>query len=172
MTDFSSPDDPRNQREDGRIGLPEGFWTFGDVEERLIEAWGLLARLPDPSRHSGWLRVQGMTLWREVRAEWNDYWQTDEAKRIEGWDGAAPLKTGEVDRMEDALGWIEWVRPDDRKLLGMALKVRSAGYDQLPWRQISRAIGWGGHNQALARRYERAISAIAMRLNRTGRSKD
>jgi hypothetical protein len=137
---------------------PPDYWTFEAVEERLIEAWEFLGRMPD--REARFQRVSISSLYQSIVREWNDYWQTDDHPPRLG------LRSAEVDRMEQALGWMTgYVRPADRKLVGLALQALAKGAAEVPWRGLCKPMGWGGHADALRKRYSRAITRIANSLN-------
>ena len=156
--DMAAPDSERSIR----VLIAEGrFYDFTAVEERLIEAWQFLRRVPDPSRHGHWLGYKSSSIFREIVREWNDYWQTDDKPLRFG------LRVAEIERMEEALSWIEWVRPADRKLIGMVLAGRSSAQARPEWEMIKRALAWRGTREALASRYDRAIASIAIKLNQS-----
>lgn len=136
---------------------------FAWVEERLIEAWGFWRRYPLRGDHKLGIKASG--IFREMTREWWDAgWQTDEGKRIEGWSRAGGLTADEVDRMEEALGWIEWVRPADRKLIGMALDGKSSAQGIAEWERIREKLVLSVTRQALSQRYDRAIGRITRKL--------
>lgn len=141
----------------GKVGDLAEFWTFDAVEARLVEAWGFLGRMPD--REAAWLRGGVSSIYRSIVREWNDYWQTDDKPVRLG------LRSAEVDRMNEALGWLDHVRPADRKLVGFVLQALARGYSDPPWRGLCRPMGWGGHSDALRKRYSRSITRIAHVLN-------
>lgn len=136
---------------------PDDWWTFEAVEERLIEAWDFLARMPD--REAGWQRAGLSSLYRSIVREWNDYWQTDDHPPRLG------LRSTEVDRMEQALDWLQHVRPADRRLIGLALHALSRGAAEVPWRGLCKPMAWGGHPDALRKRYSRSLTRVVMTLN-------
>ena len=149
------------------------------VVERLLEAWGFLRRMPD--REGGWLRSAGVTslyqgqpmTLREVQREWGIEAAVEVAKAAAS---AAPrlpgLRSAEVDRMNDVFGldgrrgWIEAVEPRDRRLVGMVLAQLDRGAARPSWRALAHDLGWGGHPDTLSKRWERAVKAIAFRVNR------
>lgn len=139
-------------------GLPVGetFWSFALVEERLIEAWRFLQRLPD--REAGWLRTHVMSLWREVVPD-----------RLERFEEAAPVRLGlrsrEVDRMEETLAWLDHTRPVDRRLIGFVLRYLAMDQAHPEWLTIRTQMGWDGTPDALRKRYNRSITRIAHALN-------
>lgn len=134
--------------------------TFGLVQERLVEAWGYLMRMPD--RERGWQRIGA--VWPDISRTRRDY---------EGWDpkldrDVAPRKPGlrtvEVDRMEEALGWIGAVKERDRKLLGVVLGQLQRA-DEPEWHFVAVDCGREVSADAYRKRYGRAITGICERLN-------
>jgi len=143
------------------------WWTFQAVEERLAEAWGYLLRMPDGE--AAWLRACDRSSMpkfvREVRAgDW-----------IETRAGRPGLRTAQVDLVERLLtgsdAWIEWVVPRDRSLVATVLRLRGrkVGFD---WRDVADSEGALVGAEALRKRYSRALTGIATRLNRTGAARD
>lgn len=145
-------------------------WTFDLVVERLVEAWGFMWRMPD--REAGWLRgrlsgsiyqrgvLTRQEAWALYQLDSDDY-DRDALPKLPG------LRTAEVDRMEEALGWVEWIDPAHRRLVGMVLQSMHRGDDaQVQWTQIGKRLGWAGHPDTLAKRWSRAIFRIAQRLER------
>lgn len=142
-------------------------WTFETVEARLIEAWGYLLRLPD--RERAWLSSGTMGLWRQAGTSEREAWAN---YRIDGADYHADavrpsmgLTVAQVTRMDEALGWLDHVRPVDRKLVGHALRVRAAGYSAVPWEKIRRELRWDAAADTLRKRYGRALYRIGAALN-------
>jgi hypothetical protein len=127
------------------------------VEERLIDAWQLLARMPD--RERAWLASGTMSLWRMVTRD-----------LVEGSGDDAPversgLTTREVDRMNEALGWLDHVAEQDRKLIGLAIGQLARGSARVSWRVILRDMGLKHGRDGLRKRYGRALQQICARLN-------
>lgn len=139
-------------------------WTFALVEEKMIEAWGFLMRMPD--RERGWLasceRSSMPAIVRETRlGDQKDY---DEAPRRPG------LRSAEVDIVErvltDADAWIMWVPERDRGLVAIVLRAMSARLvGGFSWGVVATWYGWGGHSDVLRKRYGRAIARIAAKLD-------
>ena len=137
--------------------MEDGFWTFDLVQERLVEAYGFLRRLPD--REAGWLRTTTMGLWREVKREWGDYVDADERPRIPG------LTRNEVARMDEALEWLGWVKPESRKIVGTALRQLHNGYSRIAWGEMTPDPTQPGSSDRLRMAYGRALNVICRRLN-------
>lgn len=154
---------------EGFGGLPEGlgFWTFDDVEQRLIEAWGFLRRMPD--RESGWMRPAVMSIWKLVTLTEREAWLLYETKSDDYHRDALPrppgLRASEVDRMEEALEWMRFVPERDRRLVGLAIERLERGETQVPWRKLLVLLGVRRGADGLRMRYSRAITAIANALN-------
>lgn len=173
MADFSSFYPPNDPPKDGSELL-----TFDMVIERLLEAWGFLRRMPD--REAGWLHSAGvasvyhgqpMTL-REVQRAFGIEAAVEVAKAAAAATPRLPgLRSAEVDRMnavfglDGRTGWIEAVEPRDRVLVGLVLQQLDRGAARPSWRRLARDLGWSGHPDTLAKRWERAVRAIAFRVN-------
>lgn len=150
----------------GIIEVEEG-WTFGAVEERLVEAIGFLRRLPDQER--GWLNGAGtMSLWRQASAtlgmtaiEYVGYMHADRdvAPRLPG------LTVAQVGRMEEALEWTTALPADDRRILGLGIGQLASGSSRISWDVVMRIMGKNRGKDGVRKRYSRAIAAIAGNLN-------
>lgn len=139
----------------------EGGVTFAAVEERLLEAWGFLRRLPD--REAGWVKVKAM--WPNLRRHtmFGDYgdMEQDAPRSLPG------LTVAELRRMDEALAWVEQVAPRERKLIGLVLRRMDRERAARPhW--IDAALDWrrdtGEEVQpdTLRMRYGRALRAICV----------
>lgn len=141
-----------------RRGLAQ-VMTFELVVERLVEAWGFLRRMPD--REAGW--GSDRAYWPDIlrHSAFGDYPESEpeDRPRLPG------LRAAEVGRMEEALGWVEWVEPRDRKLMGVVLGQLQRE-SRPAWRAAAHKLGWAGHPDTLARRWDRAIGRIAATLGR------
>lgn len=137
--------------------LPPLAWTFDGVQERLIEALQLLARMPD--RERGWLSSGTSSLWRMVQRDLVDGAADDEPRVRSG------LTSVEVDRMNEALAWVEQVDERDRKLVGLAVGQLARGAKRVSWRAILPQLGLRLGADGLRMRYGRAITLICQRLN-------
>jgi hypothetical protein len=147
---------------------PEAWalWTFDDVEARLVEAIGFLRRMPgggsSPYAKDG--------PWAQIRREWGDYVDRDEVRERESRPRGS-LRTEEVDRMEEALDWVRFVRAVDTRLLGLALASMERDGSEVPWTELAPRIGLRTATgrllgpDALRMRYQRAVGAIAKSLN-------
>lgn len=138
--------------------LEAEFATFEAVEARLVEAWGYLLRMPD--REGAWQRLRAN--WPDVRRHnhFGDYGDMDPDARPR----PPGLRTAEVDRMEEALGWVEWVGERDRRLIGVVLGQLQR-VDRPEWEAVARRIDASVRPDAYRMRYGRALYRICRRLN-------
>lgn len=167
MTEYSTINPPIDPPIEGRKGITNadrlndaGLLTFNDVEARLVEAMQFLWQLPD--RERGWLHVKAS--WPDVlRHTWfGDYGDTDP----DAPEPKLPLSRAQIAAMDEALGWLDPVPVDDRKLIGLALRRLAAGADQVPWAKLIAPMGVNHTNgDALRMRYERAMGDVTRRVN-------
>ena len=119
-------------------------WDNEAVAVRLEEAADVLARLPD-ERPSGlyhlWPRMVGAPCTGGKPAE------------------AMPEA---IDRMDEALGWLCWLEPDERCVVWL----RAEG---LPWKRITHRLGVG--RTTAWQRWTMTLLKIATRLNAAGEQK-
>jgi hypothetical protein len=116
----------------------DGSWTPLLVAERLAEAVDVLARLPAE-------RVGGLY----------DLWPRVVGAPCAGARPAAPAPEA-IDRMDEALGWLCWLDPEERRLVWL----RAEG---LPWKRITYRLGIG--RTTAWQRWTVALLKIATRLN-------
>ena len=116
----------------------EQKWTATLVADRVAEAADTLARLPDQ-------RVRGhYDLWPKLIGA---------AGRQAGPAAASPEA---IDRMDEALGWLMWLEPEERQLVWL----RAEG---LPWKWITRRMGIG--RTTAWQRWTTALLKIVVRLD-------
>jgi hypothetical protein len=114
------------------------IWDPEAVASRLEEAVDVLARLPDQ-------RVRGLyDLWPKLVG------QPGRHSRLAA---AAPEA---IDRMEEALGWLLWLEPEERRLVWL----RAEG---VPWKPITGRLGVG--RTTAWQRWTVALLKLATRLN-------
>lgn len=134
----------------------DDFADFESVEERLIEAFATLDALPD--RERGWLRTRTMGLWRGVMPE-----------RVDIDCEPTPARLGvsrhAYARMEEALGWCEWLTPGARRVVGATMIATRGGECEPNWPSIRRALGEERTTDALRMAYSRALTVICNKLN-------
>ena len=152
-------------------GSDNGAVTFALVEERLVEAWGFLRRMPD--REAGWLMdVRASSIYERGQLSRQELWELYQIDSADYDRDALPrlpgLRSVEVDRMEQALAWMGYVDARDRKLVGIILGQLDRGASRPAWVSAAKAIGWAGHSDTLAKRYSRAITRIATKLDSVG----
>ena len=118
--------------------MSETGWTPELVAKRLAEAADVLARLPEE-------RARGFyDLWPRLVVEPN---------RCTRPAAAAPEA---IDRMDEALGWLCWLHPEERRLVW----VRADG---MPWKWITHRFGIG--RTTAWQRWTIALLKITTRLN-------
>jgi Domain of unknown function (DUF6362) len=114
------------------------IWDPEAVASRLEEAVDVLAPLPDQ-------RVCGLyDLWPKLVG------QPGRHSRLAA---AAPEA---IDRMDEALGWLMWLEPEERRLVWL----RAEG---VPWKRITHWLGIG--RTTAWQRWTTALLKIAVRLN-------
>lgn len=129
-----------------------------DVEARLIEAFEMLDRIEDPVIGTG-SGVSG--LWRMVLREWSEYSPDTHANRV-----GCNYTTADVARMEEALGWCDWLNPMQRRLLAIVVPMKSIGRTP-QWKAIGKRIGWAISGNSVRMRYLRALNLITDKANAT-----
>jgi Domain of unknown function (DUF6362) len=116
----------------------EQRWDNETVARRLEEAADVLARLPHE-------RVRGLyDLWPRLVGE-----PCGHAR------AAAPAPEA-IDRMDEALRWLSWLDPEERRLVWL----RAEG---MPWKWITRRLGIG--RTTAWQRWTRALLKIVVRLD-------
>jgi Domain of unknown function (DUF6362) len=126
------------------MSMCETGWTPGLVAERLAEAADVLARLPDA-------KMRGLyDLWPKLVGEPCRHMRPA---------AAAPEA---IDRMDEALGWLMWLEPEERRLVWL----RAEG---LPWKWITHRLGIG--RTTAWQRWTVALLKIATRLNAVAEQK-
>jgi hypothetical protein len=112
-------------------------WDQETVARRLQEAADVLARLP-----------------QEQACGFYDLWPrlVGEPCRYARPAAAAPEA---IDRMDEALGWLSWLEPEERRLVWL----RAEG---MPWKWITRRLGIG--RTTAWQRWTVALLKIATRL--------
>jgi Domain of unknown function (DUF6362) len=122
----------------GARRMAEQRWTATLVADRVAEATDTLVRLPDE-------RVRGLyDLWPKLIGA---------AGRQARPAAASPEA---IDRMDEALGWLMWLEPEERQLVWL----RAEG---LPWKRITRRLGIG--RTTAWQRWTTALLKIVVRLD-------
>lgn len=148
----------------GAVPAPPGrALTATDVEARLIEAFEMLDRIGGDVGPAG--NSSGVSsLWRTVLREWSEYSPDTYRNRV-----GANYTTADVARMEESLGWCEWLGPMHRRLIAVVVPMKAIG--RAPqWKAIGRRIGWAITGNSVRMRYQRALNLITVKANaaRTG----
>jgi hypothetical protein len=150
MTEFYPPKASSQDREDGT------FMTYDAVEARLVDAvrWW--------RRPEGRWPFAGDGPWHLIRKEWWD-WDARDPKRLR--DGAP--SPAEIDRMEEATGWLGWLEDDGkRRALVAGLVDLAKGRRHPGWSAMRERLGEPGLSGAAVQyRYSQAIRFIANVLN-------
>jgi DNA-directed RNA polymerase specialized sigma24 family protein len=120
-------------------------WTIDDVAARFAEAAETARRLP-PVRVRGYFNV-----WPAfVRKEWEGFTDKDYEYR------PLPPSPQAIDRMLEAMRWVQWLEEEQRHLIWM----RAKHYE---WQKIARRFGCC--TKTAQRRWQRALQWVADRLN-------
>ena len=120
-------------------------WTRDMIEERVVEAAGVLRRLPEP-------RVQGyFSAWPEIVRPKSDLVGAEPGPTRRPWPSPAA-----IDRMEEAITWNRFLERDEAQLMW----ARAEG---VTWKEL--CYRFGISRPTVHRRYGYALSVIAWRLN-------
>ena len=152
-------------REDADGGI---WWTFALVQERLVEAWAFQRAMPHPLARKV---MASDGPWGSVIRDRADMAEQSLAGHELVTIGRRTLRPDEVDRMDEALAWVRYVRPADARLLTIAIADLERSGHRIAWSDIAPRCGlrnkMGGMlaPEALQMRYRRAIADIARALN-------
>jgi hypothetical protein len=172
MTDLYPPKASSQASELGS----EDFWTYEAVLERLIDTMRLWWRSPGSGRWPFASDAPWHLMTRKTRIEAGDFKgremqlrmqaeDAEEAKRWEGRDRSGPLSRDEVALRDETTEWLTWIEADSRKVVVAAVAQLASGRNSVDWRRVKAALGAEVAAKGLYRRYTRAITAIAKRLN-------
>lgn len=131
------------------------FWSFADVEARLVEAmqfqwrtergiWGFASDGP----------------WHLIVRDWWD-WAAHEDKPVP----RIPLSREQIARMDEASAWLTLAPERDRKLVVLGVTALAAGRKVVPFRALRRLLNVKPGEDALRKRYGAALRCICERLN-------
>lgn len=141
----------------------EGWWTFEEVQARLVEAAELWRRSPGGGRWPFATDGPWHLLTRKVRAG-----SDMEAWRAESEAGGGrrplPLSRAEIDLRDQVSEWLRIVDEGDRRIVTLALIDLAAGR-RVRWTAMRGKLGVELTADGLWRRYRRSIAAIAAHLN-------
>jgi hypothetical protein len=147
------------------------FLSFDDVQDRLVEAMLTCWRYPD--RERGWQTLR--CAWPEIS---RDVWAGDyDARGGDGTSADVALRPAsqtreDIAEMEEAFGWLDAVAPDDRKLIGLAIRELASGKREVPWRSLMPRLGLRLGVTGVQMRYSRTITSICNAVNRRKPSPD
>lgn len=132
------------------------FWTYEALQERLVEAIRCWWRMPG----GGAWPFASDGPWHLIRKQWED-WDARDPKPLK----PLPLRRAEMRAMEEATEWLTMVPEADRRIVVLGLVELAKGAKRIPWARLLRPMGMTRGAGGLARRYERALAVLAMRLN-------
>ena len=167
MSDFSNNYPPISPPVAGTVEpiLPElSFLSFDDVQDRLVEAMLTCWRYPD--RERGWQTLR--CAWPEIS---RDVWAGDyDARGGDGTSADVALRPAsqtreDIAEMEEAFGWLDAIAPDDRKLIGLAIRELARGRREVSWIDMLARLGLKRGAEGLRKRYGRAITSICNARN-------
>lgn len=102
------------------------IWTRDHVRLRLREAMGTLARLPMTDRDRPALvrvyAVQTVTPWSEAWANALDE-IAEHGRQLAPEVSVGPPSPGAIDRMDECLEWLLWLKPRDRLIVSMKARA-------------------------------------------------
>jgi hypothetical protein len=122
------------------VSTDHGRWTPLLLAERLAEAADVLDRLPEP-------KLPGLYSLLPL---------VPDGPAGGARERPAAAAQEAIDRMDEALGWLLWLEPEERQLVWL----RAEG---LPWKWITRRLGIG--RTTAWQRWSTALRRIAVRLN-------
>lgn len=147
--------------------VDDAVWTFNQVEAALVEAVVLWWRSPGSGRGSPWASDGPWELMlRETHV--GDYDASGGDREDAPAPRPVPLSRADVARRDAITAWLDYVAERDRRLVAIAVRqMASTGHRSPGFLKIKQRYGAdiGG---ALRKRYNRAIYAIAEKLNCTG----
>jgi hypothetical protein len=134
------------------------YWSFADVEARLVEAMRF------------WWHVEGAGWpfasdgpWHLIAAD--KTWDWDMDRRPDVRVPKLPLSRAQMERRDEATGWLRHAPERDRKLVVLAVTALAAGRKVVPWRALLRPMGLSLGAHGLRKRYSRAVTCICEALN-------
>lgn len=134
------------------------FWTFDEVEGRLVEALRLWWHVS-----GGWWPFASDGPWHLVAVDKSWDWDSDR------WADAPlpklPLSREQIQRRDEASAWLTHAPERDRRLIVLAVTALAAGRKRVPWRKLLRPMGMRRGADGLRMRYGRAVTVICEALN-------
>jgi hypothetical protein len=138
--------------------LNQTYWSFEDVEERLVEAAHLWMRSPG----GGKWPFAGDAPWHLADRE---LYGPDVDKDVP--IRPLPLIRKEIALRDEASAWLVHAPERDRRLVCLAV-MDKARRGRPSWKRIKRAMAIRFGENGLRMRYERAIQSIAVALTKAG----
>ena len=125
--------------------MPEAHWTPSLVEACFVEAADVMRRLPD-------VCVSGrFNTWPRILYEFSDLVSQEPSRGTRVRPSADAIS-----RMEETLGWLNWLEPTDRKVIWL----RASGER---WKTVCWKVGL--QRAAAHEHWRYGLCAIAWRLN-------
>lgn len=142
------------------------FWSFKEVEQRLIEAMHLWRRSPGEGRWPFASDAPWHLLTREVRAGSRDEaWRNEiDDVRANPQTRSLPLTRAEVAMRDQASDWLKLVEEADRRVVVLAILDQANGR-RVSWLHMLPKVGLRLGADGLRRRYSKAIERITKSLN-------
>jgi hypothetical protein len=151
--------------------------SWSDVQERLVDALRLWWRSPGQGTWPFAKDAPWHLMTRRTRLLAADYKQgrelqlhlqredDEEVRRREGREDWGPLSRAEVATRDATTEWLTWISPDARKVVVAATAQLATGRENVDWRRVKAALGTEIGTKGVYRRYSRALTVIAQRLN-------
>lgn len=137
--------------------IADDFYTFDMVQDQLVQAMEYQRRYP---KGGAWPFASDGP-WHLIVKDWWDWGAHDERPMPR-----VPLTDAQIAMMWATLEWLRHVpSPEDRRLVGMALRNLAAGRKTVPWTKLLKPMGVKRGAHALRKRYGRALNAICEALN-------
>lgn len=136
--------------------------SFGDVQDRLVEAVHLLWRI-----EGGTWPFAGDGPWHLILPADRAY----EAGDIKAGNVPSrapkpgPLTRAEMARLEETGTWLVMIPECDRRLVVLAVRELAKGAACVPWMALRAPMGLALGAGGLRKRYERALGALCRRVN-------
>lgn len=125
--------------------MPHIQWSESMVEERFVEAASVMKQLPE-------VRVSGhFNTWPRILSEFSDLVSQEPPRGTRVRPSA-----GAIGRMEEALNWLIWLEPRDRKIVWL----RASG---VRWKNVCGTVGLA--RAACHEHWLYALCLIAIRLS-------
>lgn len=138
------------------------MYSFADVEERLVEAMLVMRRMSD--REAGWLRVKA--CWPDiVREDDRGDYDARGVDMIAPAPRPLPATRRDIAEMEEAFGWVLAAKPEDRRLIALAIGALAQGAKQVPWMRLRKPMGIKLGAHGLRKRYGRAMHVVTKAAN-------